>query len=411
MRRNHRPSLRLSALWLFASAALLAAAGCNLDFVGVPTPAAAVSGAPVVTIVSPQPDAVYLPGVDVILQARITNAGPGIARVEMAVDGATVLSLDDPNPTGAYAFSAQTRWEATGPGPHTVTVAAIRADGTRSQPATTTFRVAGGDAASPTATLPVTPTVPVLPTQAPTNTPASAPPATQAATAAPTAATGGGSLTGTFSQTANVRSGPGLAFQPPIGIVNAGQTADVLARNPAGDWYKIRIPSGEGWVFAQLVTLNGDPAALPVDGGPPAPTAGAPTATLPQPATNTPPPTANLAAGLIALDPSQPQCAQTFVVGLDVANTGTTPTAASGTVTLVDTRVQDGSVQQQTTGGFPVLQPGQTFRVNMPLTVSTFYNEAHRLTVTIDPANEVPETQDADNVTTIDYVLEKGACP
>lgn len=395
------------AVWLAASLALLTAAGCNLNYEGVPTPAASVSGVAVVTIAAPLPDSVYLPGVDVIIQSRITNAGPGIARVEFAVDGATILSLDDPNPSGSPAFSAQTRWEAAGPGPHTLTIAAVREDGTRSLPATLTFRVAGAEATtSPTPAVTATSGVPILPTLPPSSTP----PAAATVTTAPVS-TGSGTLTGTFIQTLNVRSGPGLAFNPPIGSFNAGQTTDVLARNPAGDWYKVRYLSGEGWVFAQLVTLNGDAASLPVDAGPPAPTQPSAAATLPLPATNTPPASANLAGGLVALNPSQPVCAQTFVVSFDIANTGTSATAASGTVTLTDTRAADGSLQQETTGGFPVLQPGETFRVEMPLTVSTNYAETHRLTLTIDPANQIAETQDGDNTQTVEYTLLKGACP
>jgi uncharacterized protein YraI len=325
----------------------------------------------------------------------------------MAIDGATILSLDDPNPTGAPAFSAQTRWQAQGPGPHTLTVAAVREDGTRSLPATQTFRVAGGEAsASPTATPSPTVGVPILPTQAVTQIlPTAAP------TLAPTSVGGSGPITGTFLQTLNVRSGPGLTFNPPIGIFTAGQTTDVLARSPAGDWYKVRYQNGEGWVFSQLVRLEGDPAQLPVDAGPPAPTLTSAPAVLPAPVTNTPQSAANLAAGTVIINPTDPQCAQTFVVSLDVANTGTQPTAASGLVTLSDARAADGTVQQETVGSFPILQPGQTFRVEMPLTVSTWYNEAHRLTLTIDPLNQVAETQDGDNTQTLDYVLQKAACP
>ena len=282
----------------------------------------------------------------------------------------------------------------------------MREDGTRSLPATLTFRVAGAESTtSPTPAVTATVGVPILPTQPPSSTP---PPASPAAT---TANTGGGPLSGTFIQTLNVRSGPGLVFNPPIGILTAGQTADVLARNPAGDWLKVRYLDGEGWVFAQLVTLNGDAATLPVDSGPPAPTQAVAPQALPAPATNTPQTTANLAGGVITLNPSQPVCAQTFVVSLDVANLGAMPTAASGTVALVNTRAADGSIQQETTGGFPILQPGETFRVDMPLTVSTFYDEQHRLTLTIDPANQIAETQDGDNVVTVEYVLLKGACP
>jgi uncharacterized protein YgiM (DUF1202 family) len=252
--------------------------------------------------------------------------------------------------------------------------------------------------------------VPILPTPSLAPPTAAATRTTAPATAAPTAPSGA-APTATLNQTANIRSGPGLVFNPPIGSLTAGTTVDILARSPASDWLRIRYANGDGWVFAALVTVNGDLNAVPVDAGPPPPNATNPPATLPLPPTNTPPTTANLVAGIVVLDPAQPTCAQSFIVGLDVANTGSQPTAASGTVRLVNTRAADGSVQQETTGGFPVLQPGETFRVNMPLTISTYYGETHRLTLTIDPANEVPEATDSDNVQTLDYVLQKGACP
>jgi uncharacterized protein YraI len=42
-----------------------------------------------------------------------------------------------------------------------------------------------------------------------------------------------------------------------IAEVPAGQTASVLGRNPAGDWYHVRINSGEtGWMKIDLLRLN-----------------------------------------------------------------------------------------------------------------------------------------------------------
>ena len=67
--------------------------------------------------------------------------------------------------------------------------------------------------------------------------------------------------------------------------------------------------------------------------------------------------------------------------------------------------------QQTTIGGFPVLQPDQTFRVNMPLTVSTWYNEQHTIILIIDPDNQIPETNEGDNRREVRYTLQKGNCP
>jgi hypothetical protein len=46
----------------------------------------------------------------------------------------------------------------------------------------------------------------------------------------------------------------------------------------------------------------------------------------------------------------------------------------------------------------------------MPLTISTYYNEVHRITLTIDSGNQIPETVEGDNVRTIEYTLAQGAC-
>jgi uncharacterized protein YraI len=393
-----------------AAVALAASAGCNLSYVGMPTPELAASGPPIVAIAAPRADTVYAPGVEIILQARISNAGPGIAQVEAAVDDAPLLTISDPNPSGAYAFSVQGSWTADEPGAHTVSVIALREDGTASDPASVTFTVGGQAVASPSPAASATVSVPILPTPSPAPPTAAATRTSAPATAMPTSPAGT-APTATLNQTANIRSGPGLAFNPPIGSLTAGTTVDILARSPASDWLRIGYASGDGWVFAALVTVTGDLNTVPVDAGPPPPNATNPPATLSLPPTNTPPTTANLVAGIVVLDPPGPVCAQSFVVGLDVANTGSQPTAASGSVRLVSARAADGSVQQETSGGFPVLQPGETFRVNMPLTVSTYYGETHRLTLTIDPANEVPETTDSDNVQTLDYNLQQGACP
>ena len=77
----------------------------------------------------------------------------------------------------------------------------------------------------------------------------------------------------------------------------------------------------------------------------------------------------------------------------------------------MDVRVADGSQQDSTIGGFPILNPGQTFRVNMPLTISTFYNETHRITISIDPGSQISESNEADNLLSVESTLQRGGCP
>ncbi len=84
----------------------------------------------------------------------------------------------------------------------------------------------------------------------------------------------------------NVRRGPNILFEPPIGGFAEGDTAEILAVNTSGDWYKVRYEGGEGWISgaAEFVTVTGNTSELPVESGPPVPTE-TPT---PIPATATP---------------------------------------------------------------------------------------------------------------------------
>jgi hypothetical protein len=210
------------------------------------------------------------------------------------------------------------------------------------------------------------------------------------------------------ADTLNVRENPGEGAKI-LMKVTRDTALDILGRYPDNSWVQVRTPNGTaGWVYRPLLTVHIDLSIVPVVNAtfmaPP------PTATLIPP---TPLPTsqANLVAGIVVFDPAQPSCAQTFTVGFDVANLGSQPTSASGTVSLVDTRASDGTQQGSTIGGYPILQPGQTFRVNMPLTISTWYSEQHNITLVIDPGNQIPESVEGDNVRTVSYTLQKGGCP
>lgn len=214
------------------------------------------------------------------------------------------------------------------------------------------------------------------------------------------------------SATGNVRQGDSV-FYGIITSVPTGTIARILGiSNRGSGWYQVQLDNGQtGWVAPSIVTTSGDLTGLPRIQPPPPPP---PTATpIPTaiPATPVPVSSANLFPGNITFDPGQPTCKQTFNVKLDVANVGSQATAFSGTVSLIDTRTADGSQQGNTTGGFPILQAGQTFNVSMPLTISTWYNEQHTITLVIDPGNQIPESNEGDNVKTVSYTLAKGSCP
>jgi len=219
-------------------------------------------------------------------------------------------------------------------------------------------------------------------------------------------------VTITSSPQGNVREGDSTFYRI-LTSLPSGTSARILGiSNRGSGWYQIQLDNGLiGWVAPSIVSTSGDLTGLPrVQPPPPPPPTATPFPTA-IPSTPIPVSQANLVAGIVVLDPGSPTCAQTFTVGFDVANLGSQPTSISGTVSLVDTRNSDGSQQGNTIGGFPVLSPGQTFRVNMPLTISTWYNEQHNITLVIDPANQIPETVEGDNARTISYTLAKGSCP
>ena len=126
----------------------------------------------------------------------------------------------------------------------------------------------------------------------------------------------------------------------------------------------------------------------------------------------TPPPfPANLDPGSVLLDPSPTTCAQGFTIAVNVKNEGSQPTISTGTVSAVDRRDTDGSQQASGTGTFPTLGPGETYQVNIPLTVSTYYDEEHVISLVVDPDTVIPEYDETDNQASISYTLQKGGCP
>ena len=59
----------------------------------------------------------------------------------------------------------------------------------------------------------------------------------------------------------------------------------------------------------------------------------------------------------------------------------------------------------------PELNPGENFVIGADFTITTYFNEEHRIVVTIDATNAVSETNEGDNILSVNYVLQPGACP
>ena len=72
----------------------------------------------------------------------------------------------------------------------------------------------------------------------------------------------------------NCRTGPGDAYDR-VGALLVGETAEVLARDPYGQFWYIPNPDRPGskcWVWGQYATVTGDTSSLPVFTPPPTPT-------------------------------------------------------------------------------------------------------------------------------------------
>ncbi|MGJ3240556.1 MAG: SH3 domain-containing protein [Anaerolineae bacterium] len=69
------------------------------------------------------------------------------------------------------------------------------------------------------------------------------------------------SLSAISTGTINIRSGAGTNFSR-VGALVPGQDIMLTGRNIAGDWVQIEIDDGIGWVFAELLDIDGDVSLL-----------------------------------------------------------------------------------------------------------------------------------------------------
>ncbi len=257
---------------------------------------------------------------------------------------------------------------------------------------------------SPIRILNAPPPFAVIPTAIPTTLPVLptvASPILATATATPFDTTP--SVTATTN--ANIRRGDSTFYEV-LGALRPGDSATIIGISATGSgWFNIQLSNGSrGWIAPSVVNVSGDTRNLPFI-SPPAP----PTAT-PIPFTPTPITQANLAVNSLSLSIDPPRCKETFVITVRVTNFGSGPTSSSGSIAVQDVRTANGTIAATTSGGFPILSAGQSFDATIPLTVDTFFDEAHRITIVIDSQNQVVETNESDNTVVRDYTLQKAAC-
>lgn len=201
---------------------------------------------------------------------------------------------------------------------------------------------------------------------------------------------------------ANVRSGDGLGYSI-VDTLPEGTTARVVGISTSGNgWYLIDLPNGtRGWIAPSVVISEGDLRSVPRVNPPASPT---------PPATATPVPSGNLTGTPPSLSVSPPTCNVGFEILVNITNNGTASTNSPASVTIQDVHVASGQVQTSFTREIPALSPGQNWVVGGPMTVSTFYNEEHRIEVILDTGGQVNETNESDNRLTTNYTLAQGGC-
>lgn len=121
----------------------------------------------------------------------------------------------------------------------------------------------------PTATTELQPTTeqPVEPTPTPL------PPTPEPTQELETEPQNNGPVTVTVKQDMNVRGGPDTNY-PVLGTAPAGASSTVVGRNADSSWLQVQYPPGSsntGWVYASLVTINGNTEAVAIVQAPAAP--------------------------------------------------------------------------------------------------------------------------------------------
>ena len=133
----------------------------------------------------------------------------------------------------------------------------------------------------------------------------------------------------TSNTDANIRSGPGLAYDV-VGYLPTGGTARVAGQNDARTWWYIEFaggPGGYAWIAGSVTTASCIPAALQVVAAPPLPTA------VPATATDSPPVVLlpDLYVSEYSWSPVPPHMGVSFHIRVGIYNQGN---AASGAFTV-----------------------------------------------------------------------------
>ena len=206
-----------------------------------------------------------------------------------------------------------------------------------------------------------------------TPTPPPAQPPSSGSSGAPPVASG--TCVVVFAGNVNVRYGPGVAYQPPIGVAQAGSTLPVTGKNQDGSWWQVLYNGGPGWVSAQVAATStqGDCSGVTVASFPPVGQ----------------PPAASTPAGSVTptYTPGGPTVTPTYTPSPTYTPGGPTLTPTyTPSATWTYTPSYTPSVTY--TPGGPTLTPTWTYTPSFTPTVTWTYTPSYTPTVTWTPAQE-----------------------
>lgn len=362
-------AFRLPLLWV-----LLICAGCNLGIGGEAAPPS-FEGPPIIKIAAPSPDETFLAGATVIVQARVENAGPDLARISVLLDDALLGEKLNPNESNATVLPLTIDWPTSNAGEFNISVLAERGDGTTAREEVRIFVVSEDNLAE-------------AESGESEQTDEMESPADVAA--------GGQRVAGTMLQPARIRLGPGATYDL-VGNLDENHEVLIVAISPSREWYRISYDGQvDAWVYAEFVRPAADISGLTVETGPPLPAAAG--------------------VNLVVLDVeimSPLVCGQESIVKARIRNAGADEAQSVAWVIADAVLMSDGSslIENPPPAYLKTLEANEEDIIEFPLTLTTHFDEEQLIRVIVDSGNHLPETDETDNSrNSASFILQKGDC-
>lgn len=360
---------RVIAFQLALILAALVCAGCNLG-AAADRGRATFEGAPLIHIAAPSPGQTFLAGAKVIVQARVENAGPDLARVSVLLDETLLGEKRNPNVTNAAVLPLTIDWDTSDTGDFKISVVAERGDGTFAREDVHIRVVAQGDEPSTGGRAPET--------------------------AAPAPALDASPMTGRMLQPARIRDGPGATYNL-VGNLDENEEILIIAVNPAREWYRIRADGqAEAWVYAEFARAEADTSSLPVETGPPLPGVEG--------------------VNLIVVDVQVAPpivCNVETVARARIRNAGALEAQSVAWVIAQPllTSEEPSLNEDPPLAYLKALAPGEEETLEFPLTLATGIGEEQAVRVVVDSGNHLAETNETDNIgLSPAFILQPGDC-